>query len=143
MANLFITQAGALALQSAGLAGWTNPKADLCTALPVAPDRLAVIADFTIPTYTGYAQATATLTGGFVEGVGGKVYADTPLMSWTGPAAAGGPTVIGFVIADSMAHTVWAWGQFNGPLSLADATQLVLVLLRLFEDESFTVTVLS
>lgn len=143
MAKLYITQAGALALQAAGLPGWTNLKADLVSAAPAPPDRQAAIGDFTLGAWTGYAQASPVLTGGWVEGNNGPVYATSSALAWHGSTAADGVDVVGFILQDGTSHAIWAWGGFDTALPMRLSTDHLEMIFQLFEDESATILVLS
>jgi hypothetical protein len=137
-ATMYVTQKGQLAIQSAGIAGWTNPKIDLCSALPAQPDFHAMIADFTIAAYTGYVQQTFTLTGGYVDQPLLKSFAISNLIKFPG-ATALGENEAGFVIADSATHDVWAWGVFQVPVNVSLSTDLIAILAQLFDDLSSSV----
>ena len=136
MPSLVLTQAGSLALQSAGLAGLTNLKADVATTLPTPPGRQAVIGDFAVPTYTGYVQAAVVLTGGLVRGTNGLVYAHTGLMSWVGPSSGPGAAAIGIVLSDGTTHTVWGYITLDAPSALQVPTDFFGATLILFENET-------
>lgn len=141
--TLFLTQAGELALQAAGLPGLTNLKADACTVTPTPPDRQAVIGDFTVPSYTGYTQATVTLTGGFVQGANGPAFALTGEVKFVGPSAGAGVDVTGILLSDGTAHTPWAFIKFDGPLALQAATDVVAVVLKLYANLTSVVDIVS
>ena len=131
VAAVYVTQAADLAVQGAGLPGLTNLKADLIVSpAPPPPDRHAVIGDFTVPTYTGYAQQTVTLTGGFVT-IAGLAYALSNALRFTGPSSGSGVNVVGFVLSDGTTHTVWAWGLFDVPLPEQVSTDVVEIVLNL------------
>lgn len=143
MPTLYITQAGELALQSSGLAGWTNLHCDMASAVPAPPDRQAVIGDFTIPTFTGYAQAAVVLTGGFVDGVGGPVFALTGLVKFTGPSSGAGVNVLGGVFSDGTSHAVWAWFTFDTPEALNASTDVVAFVMKLFQNETYNIDLVN
>ena len=133
--TVYVTQTGQLAIQTAGIAGWTNPKIDLCSAVPAIPGFHAVIGDFTIAAYTGYVQQTFTLTGGYVDQALLKAFAISQLVKFPGATAL--PEVeVGFVISDGMAHTVWAWGTFTIPLGENVSTDLISLVCTLYDDLS-------
>lgn len=139
MGTMYVTQAGLLALQSAGLAGWTNPKCDLCSAVPTPPDFNAVIGDFTLAAFTGYTQSAATLTGGYVDQAVDMVFALTGLLKFAGPSSGAGETELGFVVQDGTSHTIWAWGTFSGPKPEEVSTDVIAFVIRLNEDTTSVV----
>jgi hypothetical protein len=141
--TLYVTQAGAEAFMAAGLAGWTNLKADaLNSPLPAAPDRLAVIGDFVLAAYTGYAQAAVAFTGPWVRGAGGPVYYLTGEIRFPGPSSGAGINCVGFVLTDGTTHTVWAWIALSGPISLNVPTDVAGFVLELLESLQSVVVVL-
>jgi hypothetical protein len=112
------TYAGDLALLASGVPGWTLPHVDLFTNTPTTGKR-AVIGDFTIPTYTGYAQAAVTFGTAYISGETQLATVLSSDASWIGPTAGPGTDVTGWVLSDGTTHTVWAWGTFDGgPISL-------------------------
>ena len=133
MAALYITQVGALALQSAGIAGWTNLKAELTTAIPQPPGRLPTAGELPPAAWAGYANIACTLTGGFVNGPAGKTYCESNLLGWTGPAAGGGGTVQGLALIDGTTNAIFAWIDLGGAQDLLDATYHLSCFFQLFE----------
>lgn len=144
MSTLYITQAGALALQAAGLAGWTNLHIDIATVIPAPPGRLAGFADFTFAAYTGYASQPTVMTGGYVDGPSGKVYADSGSFAFNGPSSGAGVVGTGLVLSDATAGKVWAWAALDSPgVALQVPTDHAVFIIQLFEDETSTITVVA
>jgi len=139
---LYVTRQGQLALQSSGIAGWTNPKIDLCSALPAPPAFDALIADFTLAAYTSYAQQTFTLTGGFVDTGSRLAFSISGLVKFPSATAAF-ESEIGAVIQDGMTHVVWAWIAFGESLPELTSTDLIALVVQLFENLSSAVTLFS
>lgn len=141
--TFYITQAGQLALQTGGLAGLTNLKCDLCTAIPTPPAFLAVLADFTLPTYTGYVQSAVVLTGGYVDGALLDAFALSGLVSFVGPTSGTGADIVGFLLQDGTSHKIWAWAAFDGPLPELAATDVIAFVIRLYENLTAQVPIVS
>lgn len=143
MATLYITQAGAIALQTAGYPGWTNLRADVVSTLPAPPARQAAIGDFALAAYTGYSQATPTITPGWVEGPNGPAYAVSGPMTFAGPSSGAGVAALGLVLQDGTSHTVWGWIDFEGAVQLQVPTDHLEVLAQIFENLSANVVIVS
>lgn len=144
MPQFYLTQAGALALQAGGLPGLATLAADLCTTLPgVLPSRTPVIGDFTPPTYTGYAQAAPTITGGWVEGPGGLVYAVSSAIVFAGPSSGPGADVVGIVLWNGTGPEVYAFIVFDNAVPMQVATDHLEALLQLFEDETANIALVT
>jgi hypothetical protein len=138
---VYITQAGALAFQGAGIPGWLLPTLDICSALPSPPDRGAVIGDFTLAAFTGYATTACVFVGGYVNVGLAKAYMLSPLISVPGPTSGAGVNATGWVLSDSSTHKVWAWGSFDDPIPLMVPTDLLAFTVLIYEDETSQVTI--
>lgn len=133
VANTYLTQLGDLAMQAAGIAdlgtSGTPGYLDLFSAGPAPPDRQAVIGDFTVLAYTGYAQQTAVFTGGFIDGLNGPAYALSGLITFAGPSSGSGGNALGWVLQNHAKTQVLAWGTFDNPIGLNSSTdQAVFVI---------------
>jgi hypothetical protein len=108
-----------LLASAGGIAGW---RLDLYVN-NLNPVRTNVLADFTLATFAGYAQATpsmgtAALVGGFVQ------WADSAARSFT-PTATGG-TVYGWVVSNSSTGKAIFCQQFDTPLAVTNAVPITV-----------------
>lgn len=95
----------------------------------IQPSGSETLADFEIPTYTGYTQGTVSGWGA-VHHDGNDAVADgTNVIAFTGPSAGGGPVAYGFVlhkVVSAVDHLIAAF-RFDNPQSLTDDTYVVSV----------------
>ncbi len=117
MDTAIMTRAAELAIAALGFPGLTLPHMDLFSN-DLTPNKNSVWADFTIPTYTGYAQVSTALSAVYVSQPSNIVTVDVAEASFIGPTAGAGTDVYGWVLSDGTTHAVWAAGRFgDAPLS--------------------------
>jgi hypothetical protein len=121
------TQKGDLALFTSGIAGWVTPVWDLFTT-QIVPTRQAVITDFTLAAYTGYAQVAATFDTPYLSAPSGQAAVISGEAEFNGPTAGLGTPVYGWVLHSSASADVYAWGMFdNAPLGLNMPTDRIVL----------------
>lgn len=108
---------------------------DLWTA-GLTPTPSTVFADLviaTVGTWAEYVTKATTGWGAQAVDLSGRVYISaTPELSWTGPAAGGGPTIQGYVVSSAQAGTPMLYSsKFASPKVMVDNTR-VLVLVPTF-----------
>jgi hypothetical protein len=105
----------------------TSMKVHLFTGSP-ALSPATTLADLVAlePTYSGYVPlAYPTVSGAYV-GEDGRAEVDaSAVITFTGPAGGGGPTVTGFFVTDSGSTALLFSGKFNAPYSLIDDTSIL------------------
>jgi hypothetical protein len=100
----------------------------LYTAVSPPLHKSSIAADFTEAVYTGYApKVVATWSAAFRD-LNGDATLSMPSQNFVGPAAGGGPTVLGCYYLSSGNSTILSWAAaFDTPVSLLDALTLLQV----------------
>jgi hypothetical protein len=112
-----MTKEGKLAVAALGVPGLTLPRIGIFSN-NISPNENSVYADFTLATYTGYANVTPTVGAIFVSQAG-DVSAPLSEAVFLGPTAGAGVDAYGWFLFDNVTHSVWACERFSAaPLSL-------------------------
>ena len=137
------TYAGDLALMGSGSVGLATPRLDLFTAISPTLSKNSAWADFTIPTFTGYAgPITVTVSAIYISQPSGEVAIDISDALFNGPTSGAGTDVLGWVFHDtSGTPVVYAAGMFDGPLALQTAHDRVTVDETISMSNTITTTV--
>lgn len=101
----------------------------LFTAVAEPISELSVAADFTVPTWTGYANKTIAAWGANYVGPLNEPQSDAPIQQWNGPADATGQEVLGWFYLNAAGLLVAAGTFDEGPqpmLTVDDAIVLSL-----------------
>lgn len=130
-----------LILADNGWQGQTNKSADLTAKKAgdlagatvhlftndVDPRTFATLASFTEAAYAGYAAiAIAGWSANELNPDGTVTITATNVMTFTGPAAGGGPTVYGYFVQSAGAGTPYLYyARFSAPVNLTDNTKLL------------------
>lgn len=92
----------------------------------VTPTKTTVLADLTIPTYTGYvAQTTGTFGAPYV-GTDGLERITAPGLQFQPSDDATPNTIYGYAITNTAGTVLIAAKKFDTPVSMADATSAVV-----------------
>lgn len=134
-----LTTVGKLAIANAGVSGLTIPRVGLFTN-DFAPNALSVYADFTLPTYTGYANHTAVPSAVFIP-QGGDPSTALGEAVFLGPTAGAGTDVFGWFLFDNVTHAVFAFSRFDESKSLQNLLDRLAVdiIVAVSGSESFDV----
>lgn len=126
-----MTEVGDLALMAAGAAGLTVPRIGIFTN-DYTPNRGSIYTNFTLATYTGYANVTPTISAPFVAQPEDAVAVAASDAVFTGPTAGAGVAAYGWFLFDNGTHDVFAAGRFDGaPLSLLNPLDRISVVLEI------------
>lgn len=99
----------------------------LYTAVASPISELSVAADFTVPTWTGYANKVIAAWGANYLGPGNVPRSDAPIQQWNGPADATGQDVIGWFYLNAAGLLVAAGAFEEGPQSMLTVDHAIVL----------------